>query len=254
MTSGHSGARTEGQWAGHLERRVGGALEGPGLEPAPQAPPECSGLLRARGLSTVCREEAPRATSVVRNPPPQLPVDPKLIRNPPGSLPLPARVGVGVKGQLGRPLGDPLGQGVVEKRVQNESEVGPMVKYREPLARREVEGPTWEALPNVQCPGRGATGGARPGFLFPTPNTRWGCSAEERPALLPPAPDRVSAWPGLGASLGKAEAGRKRGGLFREGEQGCRRAWTGPRQHPSQSAWSPQHGSEFGPAKRRMVS
>ena len=46
-------------------------------------------------------------------------MDPKLIRNPPGSLPLPARVGVGVEGQLGRPLGDPLGQGVVEKRVQN---------------------------------------------------------------------------------------------------------------------------------------
>lgn len=30
--------------------------------------------------------------------------------NPLGSLPLPARVGVGVKGQLGRPLGDPVGQ------------------------------------------------------------------------------------------------------------------------------------------------
>lgn len=86
-----------------------GAPEGSGLEPAPQAPPLCSGLLWAQGSSTVWGGGggAGRAMRSVR---PRTSCGPHLIVNPPGSQPLPARVGVGVKGQLGRPLRDPLGR------------------------------------------------------------------------------------------------------------------------------------------------
>lgn len=67
-TSGPCAARTEGRWTEYLARRAGGGLEGPGLEPAPQAPPQRSGLLWAWGSSTVCREEVGRAMSSVRPP------------------------------------------------------------------------------------------------------------------------------------------------------------------------------------------
>lgn len=87
----------EGRWG---SRRDPGWS--PLLRPLPRAQ-GCSGH-RARQL---CRGKAGRAMHSVR---PRTSCGPHLIVNPTRSRPLPARVGVGVKGQLGRPLRDPLGR------------------------------------------------------------------------------------------------------------------------------------------------
>lgn len=155
--------------------------------------------------------------------------------------------GLGVKGQLGKPLRDLWGAG---RGAQEAAEGIWGQAYRQTpgaLNKREVrETPTGEAPPYVRCSSGGAAGRARPAFPFPTPGTSWGLSGEERPVLLPPGPSRVSAWPGLEVSLGRAEAGSSGGDFFLGGEQrlqaGSGRSAPAPRPI---SAFSP-YGSEFG--------
>lgn len=72
------------------------------------------------------------------------------------------------------------------------------------------------------------------------PGTSWGLSGEERPVLLPPGPNRVSAWPGLEVSLGRAEAGSSGGGFFLGGEQRLQAGSAGALQHPAPSVRSPR--------------
>lgn len=87
----------------NLARRAAGGLEGTGLEPACRAPPRCSGLLWAQGSWPVGRKEAGRAMSSVRRP--NFPWAPLDSWSPWISAPC-QQGGGGVKGQLGRPLGD----------------------------------------------------------------------------------------------------------------------------------------------------
>lgn len=110
--------------------------------------------------------------------------------NPPGSLPLPARVGVGVKGQLRRPLRDLLGQVAVEEGMGEESEVRPAGNDLEPLAGgRLKETPVGGPPPSPQ-PSRGAMG--RASFLFPSLTPGGVLGRGEAPAGLALAWTRVS--------------------------------------------------------------
>lgn len=220
-----------------------GALEGPGLEPAPQTPPVGLGLLWARGSSTVCREAAGR----VMNSDPQNSCGPQTDSESPWISAPASKGGGGGQGTARKAQRDPLGQMVVLKKARNESEVRPIVKSWEPLTRGKWRGtPLGRPCPTSSAPAEGTTGRASPGFLFPTPNTKWGFSADERPALLPPQ-DTGPAWRHLWerrrlGATGVLSSWR--------GSRGCRRARAGPLQHPAPSTRPPRHGSEFGPAKQ----
>lgn len=90
----------EGRW---------GPRRDPGWSPLLRPLPCAQGCSGHRALQ-LCGAGGGGAGRAMRSVRPRTSCGPHLIVNPPGSQPLPARVGVGVKGQLGRPLRDPLGR------------------------------------------------------------------------------------------------------------------------------------------------
>lgn len=109
------------------------------------------------------------------------------------------------------------------------------------------ETPTGEAPRYVQCPSGGHCGKSQTWFPLSHPDTSWGLSGEERPALLPPGPSRVSAWPGLEVSLGRAEAGSSGSGFFLGGEQRLQAGSGGSAPAPCPVRAVSPYGSGFSP-------
>lgn len=112
------------------------------------------------------------------------------------------------------------------KEVRNESEVGPIVKCREPSARGRVrEIPTGEAPPNVQRPSGGGSGKGQTWFPLSRPQHQVGVLSRGEAS---PAARRTQ--PGLGLARTGGVSGKGRGweqprGFFLEGEQWLQGGW-----------------------------